>query len=460
MNQSLSSSLEWVVEQIVERCGPHIKLFVPLGLGKPAQLTNALYQRVKDDPSLQLTILTALTLERPSPGKGLQRAYLDPIFERIFGGYVGCDYMSDIRAGNIPDNIKVHEFFVKSGGLINVPSVQQNYISSNYTHAARDALHQGVNCIAQIIAVKGDQRDTISLGCNPEITLNAIAQAEKLGQQKPLLVGQVHEQLPYMGNDAEVSADKLDLILDNPEFSTRLFGAPNMPVTMNDYLIGLYASRLMKDGGTLQIGIGALGDAVSYGLKFRHQHNDEYHQIMDALQLQQRFGDIAEECGEEGAFERGIYGSSEMFVDGFLYLMKVGVLKKHVYQDIRLQNWANRNPQATPQGGALELSPAIFQQWLADEVIDKHLSEAEVTRLRQLGILNSDCRWQNRLFCIGDQCWDHGDLEDPELLQAICDQGLNDRINSTFMHGGFFWAPTSSMTNCESSATKNSAASI
>ncbi|GAA5317586.1 MAG: hypothetical protein AseanaTS_27910 [Candidatus Pelagadaptatus aseana] len=441
MSESLSNSLETVVDQIIERCGPHVKLFIPLGLGKPAQLTNALYQRVKASPNLQLTLLTALTLERPSPGKGLQKAYLEPIFERIFGGFVGYDYMADIRKGAIPDNVTVHEFFVKSGGLINVPSVQQNYISSNYTHAARDALHMGVNCIAQVVAVQGDQRDKISFGCNPEITLNAMAQAEKLGLKRPVLVGQIHHQLPYMGNDAEVSADTFDLLLDNPDYSTRLFGAPNMPVTMNDFLIGLYASRLMKDGGTLQIGIGALGDAVAYGLKFRHEHNDQYHQLMQELQVQQRFGEVTSHWGEDDTFEQGIYGSSEMFVDGFLYLMKAGVLKKHVYPDLRLQQWANQHPEASPKGGAIALTPEAFRQWLSDGVIPSTLTAEEVSRLHTLGILNQNCQWQDSGIVVDGQTFERADLTDPALLDAICQRGLGEQLNSTFMHGGFFLGP-------------------
>ena len=47
-------------EEIIRRVGPDIRLAMPLGLGKPVQLANALYARAKADPSLQLTILTAL----------------------------------------------------------------------------------------------------------------------------------------------------------------------------------------------------------------------------------------------------------------------------------------------------------------------------------------------------------------------------------------------------------------
>ena len=39
-------------------------------------------------------------------------------------------------------------------------------------------------------------------------------------------------------------------------------------------------ARLVRDGGTLQLGIGELGDAVCYGLQLRHQQNEEFREIL------------------------------------------------------------------------------------------------------------------------------------------------------------------------------------
>ncbi len=440
MPDQITASADDAVNQIIDRCAPHIKMFTPLGLGKPAQLINALYQRVKGDPSLKLTLFTALTLERPSPGSGLQKAFLGPIFERIFGDFVAMDYMADIRAGTVPDNIKVHEFFVKSGGFIGEACVQQNYISANYTHAARDTMKHGINVVAQIVAVRGDDRNRISMGCNPEVTLNAIGQAKAQGLTPPMLVGQVHRQLPYMENDAETPLNTFDLVLDNPDNDTRLFAPPSMPVAMTDYMIGLHASRLVPDGGTLQIGIGALGDAVASSLRLRHLNNSSYQTAMQQLNTAERFAPETLDLGDENTFQQGIYGSSEMFVDGFLYLMKAGVLKKHVYQDLRLQQWANSHPEADRNDGALTLTPAIFQQWISDGVVNSHLDATELRRLRDLGILNQHCRWDDGLH-IADKHWPSADLNNNELLNDLLANGLCEKLKSTFMHGGFFLGP-------------------
>ncbi|WP_241000789.1 hypothetical protein, partial [Pseudomonas viridiflava] len=43
---------------------------MPLGLGKPNRFVNALYARIRELPERQLTIYTALSLGRPTPGEG------------------------------------------------------------------------------------------------------------------------------------------------------------------------------------------------------------------------------------------------------------------------------------------------------------------------------------------------------------------------------------------------------
>ena len=441
MSAIITNDLDQSIQAILDHCGNDIHLFIPLALGKPAQLVNALYHYAKDHPEVSLTIMTALTLERPSAGKGLQKEYLGPIFDRVFADYTGCDYMPDVRKNTLPDNVKVYEFFIKSGGLIGVENTQQNYISSNYTHAARDALSNGVNCIAQMVAVKGDNRDRFSLSCNPEITTNVLLQAQALGLKKPMLIGQVHNDLPYMVNDAEMDAEAFDLIIDNPDYSTQLFGPPPMPVTMNDFMIGLYTSRLVKDAGTLQIGIGALGDAVAYGLKYRHQHNNHYQQIISELQLEDRFAAKTLACGEADTFNTGLYGCSEMFVSGFLELLKAGILKKHVYNDIRLQQWANNHPEFAAQEERVKITPELFMTWLKDGVIDREIDQHAVQRLQQAGILNQQCRWQDQAFCLNDQQWSQPNFDNQELLDTVLEFGLEAELASTFMHGGFFLGP-------------------
>src|SRR5207237_8410756 len=94
-------------------------------------------------------------------------------------------------------------------------------------------------------------------------------------------------------------------------------------------------------GGTLQIGIGALEDAVTYLLKLRHEQNDLYREILTEASALERFGKVIERLGGTEKFEHGLYASSEMLVDGFLELYRNGILRRKVYQHPGLQRLLN-----------------------------------------------------------------------------------------------------------------------
>mgnify|MGYP000055892151 CR=1 FL=1 len=375
MPQTLHTA-EQAVDATIAAVGKKIVLGVPLGIGKPNHYLNALYQRAKQDQSIHLTILTALSLEAPSPQKGLAGRLLNPVLEGIFEGYQELDYMADLRQGKIPDNIVLEEFFLKSGGLIGNRYAQQHYCNANYTHVPRDLIAAGVNVVAQKI-VKGEH-GKLSLSCNPEITLDL---SDYIAKQKAagnaiFTLGQVHNKLPYMLNDAEVSEDNFDAILDNDDYSSTLFAPPDLPISDTDHAIGLYASTLVKDGGTLQIGIGSLSDALVYACKLRHEAQTHYQQALEAMAIPQHFAEVVNSVGGElGAFEKGLYGCSEMLVDGFIDLLDAGVIKRPVYPNIETQHKANAGKLSDEEKAELEgtlihggffLGPEPFYQKLRD----------------------------------------------------------------------------------------------
>ena len=85
------------------------------------------------------------------------------------------------------------------------------------------------------------------------------------------MVGQVNSELPFMPGDADISADEFDLLLEGPQTDFPLFGAPREPIELTEYAVGLNVARTVSDGGTLQLGIGSLGDAVTQALILRHR---------------------------------------------------------------------------------------------------------------------------------------------------------------------------------------------
>jgi acyl-CoA hydrolase len=79
----------------------------------------------------------------------------------------------------------------------------------------------------------------------------------------------------------------------------------------------------VPDGGTLQIGIGQVSDALAQGLIVRHRDNAQFHAIMKRLAPEQS-------VPQTGPFEKGLYGVSEMLFEAFLGLIDAGILMREV----------------------------------------------------------------------------------------------------------------------------------
>ncbi|WP_273828157.1 acetyl-CoA hydrolase/transferase C-terminal domain-containing protein [Pseudomonas sp. SBT1-2] len=368
-----SCSIERAVDEVLARLPAHIHMGMPLGLGKPNRFANALYRRVAQLPERQLTIYTALSLGRPPLGDGLQRRFLEPFIEQIFGDYPELEFLADLHRNQVPANIHIEQFFMQPGSLLNSATAQQDYVCSNYSHAARDINAAGLNLVAQLVARDPQQADRLSLSCNPDITLDLlpmIAERRAAGETI-LLLGQVHRELPYMPGDAEIDAVTFDLLIDEEEGST-LFSTPNMPVGFQDHFIGLHASTLVRDGGTLQIGIGSMGDALTAALLARQADNDGYRALLADLEIQCWKPLIEREGGVE-PFAKGLYGCSEMFVNGLLALADAGIVRRKVYPSVALQQQANAGtldedqaPGGVSVHGGFFLGPRSFYQRLRD----------------------------------------------------------------------------------------------
>lgn len=317
---------EKLTDTIVSRVGKNIVLALPLGLGKANHVANSLFHRAAGDPSIRLRIFTALTLETPRAKQYLERRFLDPVSERLFAGYPALAYGEALRDNRMPSNVEVNEFFFLAGSQLNIAASQRNYISANYTHAIRYVLDRKVNVVGQLIAKRmRDGQTHYSLSCNPDITLDLLT-ARRAGRTEFIFVGQVNSELPFMPGEAELLPDEFDYILEGPDTDFPLFAPPREPVDLFEYAAGLHVARMIADGGTIQIGIGSLGDAVAQALVLRHKHNTAFRDI--GARLAPSISLTAPL--EDAPFEEGLYGASEMFVECFLDLYRAGILKREV----------------------------------------------------------------------------------------------------------------------------------
>jgi acyl-CoA hydrolase len=375
------ADIDACVARMLAHAGADLRVALPLGLGKPNAVVNALYARVAGDQALQMRIYTALSLARPQAKSTLEKRFLQPFLLRQFGAdYPDLSYVAAQHAGSLPPNIRIHEFYLQSGAMLGVPSAQRDYISMNYTHVARDVVGAGINLILQLIAVRDEGgRRRYSLACNPDVTADLLDHIRAAGAPRPLVVGVAHPDLPYIGNDAEVAADFFDVVLDAAPCRHTLFALPREPVDAAEFALGLHASALVRDGGTLQIGIGALSDALVYALQLRQRNNAEY------LQALQSVGGAAQpliaQVGGTDVFASGLYGASEMVMDGFMHLCEAGVLARRVYDDFALE-------RAVENGAIAQTLPADAADRLLDcGVLPARVDERELARLMRFGIL-------------------------------------------------------------------------
>ena len=315
-----------IAEDIIREVGTNLVVGLPLGLGKANHIINALYARAAADRSINLTLFSALTLEKPDPSNLLERRFITPVIDRLFGGYPDLAYADALHAGVLPPNVQVIEFFFLAGKWLHVPFAQQHYISANYTHASSYLLARGLNVVTQLVAKRVvDGVTRYSLSCNTDTTLDVL-RARAQGAASFKLIGQVNSELPFMPGAGDLPAAEFSAILDAPAIEFPLFAPPSEPITDTKYAIGLHAAGLVRDGGTLQIGIGQVGDALAQGLIIRHRDNAQFHAIMKRLQP-------ATEPALElhtGSFDKGLYGVSEMLFEAFLGLIDAGILKREI----------------------------------------------------------------------------------------------------------------------------------
>ncbi len=445
--------IDAAVDHLLDTIGGNIVLGLPLGIGKPNVLANALYRRIKANPARRLRIVTALSLLKPMGHSDLERHFLEPMVVRLFGDYPDLDYAADLRANALAPNVEVREFFMKTGDYLGNASAQQGYISTNYTFVARDMALQGMNVIAQAVAAHGEGADMrLSLSSNPDVTFEVIERYAQLGL--PLLkVAVINQKMPFMPNGAVVSPSMFDLIVTDPAATHTLFGAPNSRVTAADYAIGLHAASLVEDSGTLQIGIGSLGDAIAQALIVRDRHGTEFRRILeslcpDGIAVAGPPQDGGAPSGgrsvatggpairrELDRFDRGLYGCSEMFVNGFLRLIEAGIVKREVFADQGLQDLLNSGRIADET-----VTPATLRALIDARVVRCPLGAQDLQWLQRFGVLRPEVTLDGEMLVCGDLRV-NADLADSGAFDAVAPMLGTRLLGGVFMTGGFFVGP-------------------
>jgi len=425
------------VDAVLRRVGTRVVLALPLGIGKPNPLANEFYRRALRDPTLELTIVTALSLLKPVARAPLAARLIEPLAARVFGSYVEPEYARAVRLDRVPANVRVIEFFLTPGAFLGAPHAQRNYLSANYTHVARAVLALGVNVVAQLVARRSANGQTmLSFGSNADVITDLLPQLEaaRRAGRELVVVGEIHGQMPFMTGQAQVEPERFDFLIDHPRYDYDLYGPPNAPITTADHAIGMYASALSRDGGTLQIGIGELGDALGYALLLRHQQNAAWASALAALGTRAAGALIEAEGGRE-PFAAGLFASTEMFVDQLLELYRAGILRRRVYDSLPLE-------RLLAAGAIGERFDAGILERLIAVGVGPRLSAAEFAELKAHGVFREDVEFADGRLRARGGAWLAADLGDAAARGAIAQQCLGRELRrGQVLHAGFFLGP-------------------
>jgi len=425
------------VDALLRRVGARVVLALPLGIGKPNPLVNELYRRACRDPTLELTVITALSLLKPVARSRLEARLLAPLVARVFGSYVEPDFARDVQHDRVPPNVRILEFYLTPGAFLGSQHAQRHYLSANYTHVAREVLARGVNVIAQLVARRNvDGALQLSLGSNPDVTadLLPLVAAARAGGRDIVLVGETHAQMPFMTGHAQVDPQAFDFLVDSPRYDYDLFGPPNPPLATVDHAIGLYASSLVRDGGTLQVGIGELGDALIYSLLLRHQQNATWRGALGALgALGGADAALVQAEGGTAPFAAGLFAATEMFVDQLLDLFRAGVLRRRVYDSLPLERLLAGGGGERFDAGILAALPAVG--------VGPRLSAAEFADLWRHGVFRDDVEYAAGRIRARGGAWIEADLGDAGCRARLAECLGRELKNGQVLHAGFFLGP-------------------
>lgn len=176
------------------------------------------------------------------------------------------------------DNIDICHMVSLGDGLYCNPEMNQNFHHTSLfaSTATRSAIHEGradfMPCyfhqvpelfrttlpvdVALIMVTPPDRNGKVNLGVSCDYTRSLIDTAD-------LVIAQVNNQMPWTYGETDIDICDIDCFVD---YSAPLPELKPAKLSAVEQSIGQYCSTLINDGDTLQLGIGAIPDAVLLSL--------------------------------------------------------------------------------------------------------------------------------------------------------------------------------------------------
>jgi acyl-CoA hydrolase len=285
------ASAQEAVDLVVRRLGRKIFIVSPLGIGAGNTYLNC-FARYAKDGEIDMSVLTALTLQVPALPGGMKAKLLNPIFKRVYSRYTTFSFVDEcLEAAEtgalMPDYLKFNSFYFFPGFSTSVPTAQLDYTPINFRDVNDALVKRGAN----VVAMKASFRHgKYNCGTNTDIMTRTIRDVKEAGGIVMLIDT---KDMPCCHGDGDIPEELIDYVIDSDE---PLYSMPHQPLSAVEHAIGSHITELIPDGATLQIGIGQMADAIGFWLKKRGRS--------------------------------GINGFSEMISPAFMYLIRNGVINR------------------------------------------------------------------------------------------------------------------------------------
>ena len=157
------------------------------------------------------------------------------------------------------ENFRHNAFFVGGTSRDAIAEGRGDFTPSFFFEVPRQFSSTMPVDVAMVMVTPPDENGMCSLGVSVDYTLEAVKQAK-------LVIAQVNPQMPWTGPYSLVSVKDLDCIV---EHEAPIIELKPPKIGDSEKAIGEHCASLVPDGATLQLGIGAIPDAVLLFLKHK-----------------------------------------------------------------------------------------------------------------------------------------------------------------------------------------------
>jgi 4-hydroxybutyrate CoA-transferase len=216
-----------------------MKMTVPLGASSvSSQMYNAVLDRYEELEGVK--IIDAVIL---SPNK-----YMDPRFAAKAYGHI-----THIPGYGLGPIRRLYELKLS------------DYIPTNTNESAQRLAHLAE--IWFVVITPPDKNGYVNLSLSNFYTSEGIRKGRECGVAK-LVIAEVNDQMPVVFGDNWMHISEFDYFVEH-SFAPPKY-APNVNPTEEEMTIAHYVTELIKDGDTIQMGIGAISEATTSLLNDKH----------------------------------------------------------------------------------------------------------------------------------------------------------------------------------------------